>query len=225
MWEHRWECITCDWLRGVIRYGDMKKLPTWYFEKCVKSSIWGLQRSDATVRLRRWSTSTLSSTRQGSFLTCGCFCVGGLITPQAFLETTRQAGHILLEGRKDWHNTGNFSPYSFRIGCRFFNVPRRYWYPRRLESLTMCRCNSKGSTFSSVILSEPWVMVRPESNSRPPTLQPDAQPTEPPVRADRLLPTGWRFSDIQSDKKGELSKPNTAVFDKGNRECWIIEKE
>ena len=40
-------------------------------------------------------------------------------------------------------------------------------YTRRLESLTICGCNCKGSTFSSVIL-RPWVLVRPESNSRPP---------------------------------------------------------
>ena len=53
-------------------------------------------------------------------------------------------------------------------------------YPKRLESLTICWCNCKGSTFSSVIL-RPWVMVRPESNSRPPASHPDAQPTEPPV--------------------------------------------
>ena len=39
-------------------------------------------------------------------------------------------------------------------------------YPRRLESLTICRCNCKGSTFSSVILGL-WVVVRPESNSPP----------------------------------------------------------
>ena len=31
-------------------------------------------------------------------------------------------------------------------------------YPRRLESLTICRCHCKGSTFSSVIL-RPWVLV------------------------------------------------------------------
>ena len=37
-----------------------------------------------------------------------------------------------------------------------FNLP----YPRRLESLTICRCHYKGSTFSSVI-SRPWVLVRP----------------------------------------------------------------
>ena len=54
-------------------------------------------------------------------------------------------------------------------------------YPRRFESLTICWCNCKGSTFSSVI-SRPWVMVRPESNSRPPASQSDAQPTESPVR-------------------------------------------
>jgi len=31
-------------------------------------------------------------------------------------------------------------------------------YPRRLESLTICGCNYKGSTFSSVIL-RPWVLT------------------------------------------------------------------
>ena len=40
-------------------------------------------------------------------------------------------------------------------------------YPRRLESLTICRCSYKGSTLSSVIL-RPCLLVRPESNSRPP---------------------------------------------------------
>ena len=38
-------------------------------------------------------------------------------------------------------------------------------YPRRLQSLTICWCNYKGSTFSSVIL-RPWVLVWSELNSR-----------------------------------------------------------
>ena len=42
-------------------------------------------------------------------------------------------------------------------------------YTRRLESLTTCWCNYKGSTFSSVVL-RPWALVRPESNSKPPTM-------------------------------------------------------
>ena len=38
--------------------------------------------------------------------------------------------------------------------------PRVYcMYPRRLESLMVCRCHYKGSTFSSVIRT-PWVLVR-----------------------------------------------------------------
>ena len=72
-------------------------------------------------------------------------------------------------------------PYSLR----FFNVPQLFKvarrdlrlivsYPWRLKSLTICWCNYKGSTFSSVIL-RPWVLVRSESNSRPPASQPDAQ--------------------------------------------------
>ena len=38
-------------------------------------------------------------------------------------------------------------------------------YPRRLEHLTICRCHSKGSMFSSVIL-RPWVLVRSEARTR-----------------------------------------------------------
>ena len=58
---------------------------------------------------------------------------------------------------------------------------------RRHESLNhLCTCNYKGSTFSSIIL-RPWVLVRLESNSRPPAWQPNAQPTEPSVHGKKLL--------------------------------------
>ena len=72
--------------------------------------------------------------------------------------------HIHTE---DSHNTANFIPYSSRIVFGFFNVPlgtnehvevicemgppAYRPYPRRLESLTICGCNYKGSTFSPVI--------------------------------------------------------------------------
>ena len=65
--------------------------------------------------------------------------------------------------------------------CAIFNIPQFMNvegcetgpaiyspYSRRLESLTICGCYYKGSTFSSIIL-RPWVLrVRPESNSRSP---------------------------------------------------------
>ena len=38
-------------------------------------------------------------------------------------------------------------------------------YPRRLQSLTICWCNYKGSTLSSVFL-RPWVLVLSELNSQ-----------------------------------------------------------
>ena len=59
-------------------------------------------------------------------------------------------------------------------------------YPRTLESLTICWSNYKGSTFYSVIL-RPWVLARPESNSRLPAWQPDVPRDEPPVRSSLLL--------------------------------------
>ena len=74
-------------------------------------------------------------------------------------------------------------------------------YPRRHESLTICWCNYKGSTFYSVIL-RPWVMVRPESNSRPPAWQTDAHLTEPPVRGFsswvhcRWRETSWKIGSM-----------------------------
>ena len=98
------------------------------------------------------------------------------------------------------HKTGSSMPYSLWIVCGFFYVPLgcEHWRVVRrglrfivliredLKVLTICGCNYKGSTFSSVIL-RPWVLVRPEWNSRPPAWQPDAQPTEPPVRVFRFL--------------------------------------
>ena len=94
---------------------------------------------------------------------------------------TRSPPHFARE--KDRHNTGNFTFYSFYVLLWNFNmegtVRRDLGFiahiPRRLVNLTICWC----STFSSVIL-RPWVLVRPESNFRPPAWQPDAQPTEPP---------------------------------------------
>ena len=106
----------------------------------------------------------------------GCFMAQFTIHCMKQVEFT---GAPKTESVMPDHNTGNFMPYSLRIVCGFFNVPQLFkgWetyspYPR-LESLTICWCNYKGSTFYLVIL-RPWVLVRPESNSRPPASQPNA---------------------------------------------------
>ena len=98
---------------------------------------------------------------------------------------------------QDSHNTRSFMPSSFGIAFGFFHVPQWTYnmagicetgptvycpYPRRLESLTICWFNYKGSTLYAVIL-RPWVLVWP--NSRPPAWQPDLPPTEQPVRGTR----------------------------------------
>ena len=65
---------------------------------------------------------------------------------------------------------GSMYPTFFEQWCRFFYIPQEpdlKWkccetgpmvccpYPRKLESLTVCRCHCKGSTFW------PWVFLRP----------------------------------------------------------------
>ena len=85
------------------------------------------------------------------------------------------------------HTAGFYtSPTLFEQWCGFFYVPQEpdKWrccgtgttvfrpYPRRLESLTVCRCHCKGSTFSSVILrtlsvGPAWVWTRDLPLSRP----------------------------------------------------------
>ena len=72
--------------------------------------------------------------------------------------------------------------------------------------LSICWCNYKGSTFSLVLL-RPWVLVRSESNSRPPAWQPDAQPTEPPVRG--LKHDEFSVDDPREDRamKTSFSSP------------------
>ena len=96
---------------------------------------------------------------------------------------------------KDSHNTGKLHALLFSNSVWVLYRPTLnletcevLWspYPRRLESLTICWCNYKGSTFNLGIL-RPWVFVRPESNSRPAAWQPDAQLIEPPVRCGLLL--------------------------------------
>ena len=144
-------------------------------------------------------------------LTTVCFAVmwsyWSLVHSEDYVKPT-----TLLKERQD-HHTGNYMPYSFRLVCGIFNVPQSLWtlkgcetgptvfspHPRRLESLTICGCNYKGGTFSSVIL-RPWVLVQPESNSQPPAWQPNAQPSH------RCHPHSWVMLDYANDDDDDDEK-------------------
>ena len=85
-------------------------------------------------------------------------------TPQAFLETS-QAGHILPRHNRIRPQHWELRALLFSNSAWVLYLPQDYeqWRtarrdlrsyrpcPRRLESLTTCRCNYKGSTFYSVI--------------------------------------------------------------------------
>ena len=84
---------------------------------------------------------------------------------------------------------GELCPYSFRqvCGSPADHVTQKMQetgptvyspYPRRLECLTICRYNYKGSTFSSFIFKTLSVGPVWGSNPRPPAQQTGALPTE-----------------------------------------------
>ena len=94
---------------------------------------------------------------------------------QSIYEPTEPSQPVMRDNVND-EERPQHRPYSFQIVCGSFNVPQSYmymwtrfvrqdlWfyspYPRRLESIIICRCHYKDSTFSSVIL-RPWVLVQP----------------------------------------------------------------
>ena len=73
----------------------------------------------------------------------------------------------------------NRTPRSL-TGCPTSPTPHSHSYPRRLESLTICRWNYGGSTFLLSYLKTLSVGPVGVSNSRPLASQPSAQPSEPP---------------------------------------------
>ena len=96
-------------------------------------------------------------------------CEGRLWQPLSVHIRSHPPTHPLnpsmnVNNRRPDHNAGNYVPYSceqcvgslmshkviMNKGCE--TGPTIYRpYPRRLDSLTICRCHYKGSTFSSVI--------------------------------------------------------------------------
>ena len=74
--------------------------------------------------------------------------------------TFRQAGPVQL--KSGLHGAFNDSRSSLWEVHGFLNIPsanRGRRFRRRLEWLIICRCHSKGSRFSSVIL-RPWMLVK-----------------------------------------------------------------
>ena len=95
--------------------------------------------------------------------------------------------------RQGWPHHRNLRPLLFlRNWCGFFFRPTRtnQWkccemepavfrsYPRRLESLTICRCHYKGLALSSQLFKDPECCSGLGLNPRPPAQQTGALPTE-----------------------------------------------
>ena len=79
--------------------------------------------------------------------------------------------------------------------------------PEDLKVLTICGCNYKGSTFSSLTgILRPWLLVRRKSNSRPSAWKPDAQPTEPQVSS--ALNFTFTVGEIMMPLKHRLTSMN-----------------
>ena len=98
------------------------------------------------------------------------------------------------------HTTEVYDPYSFRIVMWVLLRPTRtnQWKccetgptgfrpnPRRLESLTICRCHFKGSFLPSQLFKDPECWSGRVLNPRPPAWQAGALPTEL-TRRQRLI--------------------------------------
>ena len=114
---------------------------------------------------------------------------------------------------------------SFTSGFFFFFVKSCETAPSVLSSLSektrnsnICRYNYKGSTFFSVIL-RPWVLlVRPESNLRPPAWQSHAQATEPTLRGSGNNVLINQLDDWSARMLRKLTRVNALNF--RNKVLW-----
>ena len=98
------------------------------------------------------------------------------------------------------HTTGVCDPYSFRIVMWVLICPTRtnQWkccetgpmvfrpYPRRLESLTICRCHYKAA-LSSQLFKDPECWSGQGLGPRPPARQTNALPTELTRQKDKAI--------------------------------------
>ena len=97
-----------------------------------------------------------------STICCGTHKRAGLQFKCVLTDNPPRPGEV-------YYTTGVDVSFSFRIVVWVLLCPTRtnQWkccetgpYPRKIESLTVCRCHCKGITFSTVIL-RPWVLVLP----------------------------------------------------------------
>ena len=151
---YRWTCYT-EYLKNHDRKKNANDLAR---ERNTCARTWNSQGMwrDGNLSFRA-PTFTWSTTRQSPF-NLWVFLRSWPYTPQASVETSRQARPVYSRERPD-HHTGKSVRYSLRIVCGFFSVSQLFAkkgcetgppafnsYPRWIESLTISWCNDKVTT-------------------------------------------------------------------------------
>ena len=122
-----------------------------------ESCMWGQRTCPLTIHFNMWTVNSDVSKQRAP--------LAAAVSPFMSLLYPPNPWCVWCDVRRLTSTPGSTSPTLFEQWCGFFYVPQEPVkcnccetgptvfspYPRRLESLTVCRCHYKGGTFFSII--------------------------------------------------------------------------